>query len=105
VTVTRSSTIVRVPSCRTDDTTMTASLCMPPSTADLATTWAFLEDGINHIMATRNPQADVPYPKYMSLYTVVYNYCTSSRFNGTSSGAIGTGNRSKSPKCAPSAGN
>jgi cullin 1 len=91
---------------RTDDTTMTASPSMPSSTADLATAWAFLEDGIDHIMTTHNPQADrLPYIKYMSLYTVAYNYCTSSKSNGASSGAIGTGNRSKSPECTLSARN
>jgi hypothetical protein len=79
-----------------DDTTMAASPPMPPSTADLATTWAFLEEGVDHIMTKL--QTGVSYSKYMSLYTVAYNYCTSSRMHGTSE-AVGTGSRSKSPGC------
>ncbi|KAH7921900.1 Cullin-domain-containing protein [Leucogyrophana mollusca] len=54
---------------------------MPPATADLATTWAFLEEGVDHIMTKL--QTGVSYSKYMSLYTVAYNYCTSSRMHGT----------------------
>ncbi|KAF5369550.1 hypothetical protein D9758_002557 [Tetrapyrgos nigripes] len=52
---------------------------MPPATADLATTWAFLEEGVDHIMTKL--QTGVSYSKYMSLYTVAYNYCTSSKIN------------------------
>ena len=73
---------------------MAASPSMPPSTADLATTWAFLEEGVDHIMTKL--QTGVSYSKYMSLYTVAYNYCTSSRMHGTSE-AVGTGSRSMSP--------
>lgn len=54
---------------------------MPPASADLATTWAFLEEGVDHIM-TRFKEG-VHYQKYMSLYTVAYNYCTSSRMHGS----------------------
>jgi cullin 1 len=50
---------------------------MPPANADLATTWAFLEEGVDHIMTKLH--TGVSYSKYMSLYTVSYNYCTSSR--------------------------
>ncbi|KAI0301153.1 Cullin-domain-containing protein [Multifurca ochricompacta] len=50
---------------------------MPAPTADLATTWAFLEEGVDHIMTKL--QTGVSYSKYMSLYTVAYNYCTSSK--------------------------
>jgi hypothetical protein len=57
---------------------MTAS--MPPANADLATTWAFLEEGVDHIMTKL--QTGVSYSKYMALYTVAYNYCTSSRMHG-----------------------
>jgi cullin 1 len=49
---------------------------MPPVTADFATTWAFLEEGADHIMAQ---QTGMSYYEYNSLYTVAYNYCTSSR--------------------------
>jgi hypothetical protein len=49
---------------------------MPPRMASLATAWAFLEEGIDHIITKL--QTGVSYAKYMSLYTVAYNYCTSS---------------------------
>ncbi|KAK7469113.1 ubiquitin ligase (cullin) of SCF [Stygiomarasmius scandens] len=62
---------------------------MPPATADLATTWAFLEDGVDHIMTKL--QTGVSYSKYMSLYTVAYNYCTSSKIN--TNNEMGMGNR------------
>lgn len=75
---------------------MAASPAMPPSTADLATTWAFLEEGVDHIMTKL--QTGVSYSKYMSLYTVAYNYCTSSRMHGTSE-SVSSGSRST---CFPS---
>ena len=53
---------------------------MPPPNADLATTWAFLEEGVDHIMTKL--QTGVSYSKYMALYTVSYNYCTSSKMHG-----------------------
>ncbi|KAF7795181.1 hypothetical protein EIP86_006330 [Pleurotus ostreatoroseus] len=52
---------------------------MPPANADLATTWAYLEEGVDHIMTKL--QTGVSYSKYMSLYTVSYNYCTSSKMH------------------------
>ncbi|KAG2009878.1 ubiquitin-protein ligase [Coprinopsis cinerea AmutBmut pab1-1] len=67
-----------------------ASLPMPPPSADLATTWRYLEDGVDHIMTKL--QTGVSYTKYMSLYTVAYNYCTSSKMHG-SDGSIGLQNR------------
>lgn len=68
-----------------------AAPAMPPSGADLATTWAFLEEGVDHIMTKL--QTGVSYSKYMSLYTVAYNYCTSSRMQtaGDTSHGVGTG--------------
>ncbi|KZT27401.1 Cullin-domain-containing protein [Neolentinus lepideus HHB14362 ss-1] len=62
---------------------------MPPQNADLATTWAFLEEGVDHIMTKL--QTGVSYSKYMGLYTVAYNYCTSSRMHSATAetGAIG----------------
>ena len=70
---------------------------MPPASADLATTWAYLEDGVDHIMTKLH--TGVSYSKYMSLYTVSYNYCTSSKMHGAGEQA-GIGHRSESP--APS---
>ncbi|KIK69633.1 hypothetical protein GYMLUDRAFT_34019 [Collybiopsis luxurians FD-317 M1] len=64
---------------------------MPAPTADLATTWAFLEEGVDHIMTKL--QTGVSYSKYMSLYTVAYNYCTSSKLSNTSDLGIGLSNR------------
>ncbi|KAG5220800.1 Cullin-domain-containing protein [Salix suchowensis] len=67
----------------TDKMSSTAGPAMPPASADLATTWAFLEEGVDHIMTKL--QTGVSYSKYMSLYTVAYNYCTSSKMSGASS--------------------
>ena len=64
---------------------------MPPANADLATTWAYLEEGVDHIMTKL--QTGVSYSKYMSLYTVSYNYCTSSKMH--SAGELTLGQRSK----------
>ena len=66
---------------------------MPPASADLATTWAFLEEGVDHIMTKL--QTGVSYSKYMGLYTVAYNYCTSSRMHGAVDSTLGAGSRSK----------
>ncbi|KAG1716055.1 hypothetical protein ID866_1081, partial [Astraeus odoratus] len=63
---------------------------MPPASADLATTWAFLEEGVDHIMTKL--QTGVSYSKYMGLYTVAYNYCTSSRMQGIGD-SVGTSSR------------
>jgi len=48
---------------------------VPPPNADFATTWAFLKEGLDHIMT--KPQTKIPYHKYMALSTASYNYCTS----------------------------
>ncbi|KAI0712567.1 Cullin-domain-containing protein [Earliella scabrosa] len=64
---------------------------MPPPNADLATTWAYLEEGVDHIMTKL--QTGVSYSKYMSLYTVSYNYCTSSKMHGSGDQAGGMGHR------------
>lgn len=48
-----------------------------PQANDLAATWAFLEDGIA-IMMDKCTEG-MSYKRYMELYTVAYNYCTSSR--------------------------
>ena len=64
---------------------------MPPPNSDLATTWTFLEEGVDHIMTKLH--TGVSYSKYMSLYTVSYNYCTSSRMHGNAEPA-GLGGRS-----------
>ncbi|KAG6895787.1 hypothetical protein C0992_012574 [Termitomyces sp. T32_za158] len=56
---------------------------MPPAASDLQSTWAFLEEGVDHIMTKLH--TGVSYSKasntihYMSLYTVAYNYCTSAK--------------------------
>lgn len=66
--------------------------------------WAFLEEGVDHIL--KKLQTGVSYSKvtlfsrsvlvaktslygqYMSLYTVAYNYCTSSKINNANSDAL-----------------
>ncbi|KAG6376949.1 Cullin repeat-like-containing domain protein [Boletus reticuloceps] len=63
---------------------------MPPASAELATAWAFLEDGLGEIMAN----GPIKYSKYMTLYTVAYNYCASSMY-GVRDSAVSAGNRSK----------
>ncbi|KAM0789674.1 hypothetical protein ACM66B_006536 [Microbotryomycetes sp. NB124-2] len=50
-----------------------------PDSRDLVATWQFLEEGVEHIMVRLNE--GMSYGKYMNLYTVAYNYCTSSRMN------------------------
>ncbi|KAF8682947.1 Cullin protein [Rhizoctonia solani] len=62
-------------------TAATGAPAMPPASADLATTWPFLEEGVEHIMIRLH--TGVTYSKYMNLYTAVYNYCTSSRLHGS----------------------
>ncbi|OZJ06312.1 hypothetical protein BZG36_00729 [Bifiguratus adelaidae] len=44
--------------------------------ADLNTTWAYLEQGIDQIM--NRMEEGLTYDRYMQIYTVIYNYCTSS---------------------------
>jgi len=65
---------------------------MPLATADLATTWAFLEEGVDHIMTKLH--TGVSYTKYMNLYTVSYNYCTSSKMHSTISSEQSVAGRS-----------
>ncbi|KAI8583473.1 hypothetical protein K450DRAFT_223875 [Umbelopsis ramanniana AG] len=48
-----------------------------PSTNDLEATWKFLEDGIDQIY--NRLEEGLTHARFMNLYTVVYNYCTSSR--------------------------
>ncbi|CAE7091260.1 unnamed protein product [Rhizoctonia solani] len=70
------------------------ALAMPPASAGLATIWPFMEEWIEHVMTRKEIQDS--YPKYMRLYTTVYNYCTTSRIHdsaelnalGTRTGAI-----------------
>jgi len=89
---------------------------MPPANADLATTWAYLEEGVDHIMnrlreggstgtipsyplsISNSPSRvlGVSYSKYMNLYTVAYNYCVSSRMHGNIDASVGLGGRSTS---------
>ena len=71
----------------------TAGNNMPVAGASLAETWEFLEEGVDHIMTKL--QTGMSYSKYMSLYTVAYNYCTSSKMNNAGEGP-GLGHRSKS---------
>ncbi|OCH90897.1 Cullin-domain-containing protein [Obba rivulosa] len=63
---------------------------MPAAGASLAETWEFLEEGVDHIMTKL--QTGMSYSKYMSLYTVAYNYCTSSKMHNAGDGP-GLGHR------------
>lgn len=53
---------------------------MPPKTADLDETWAFLNAGVDHIM--NHLERGLAFAGYTSLYTTVYNYCTSTKMHG-----------------------
>lgn len=79
-------------------TTTAGAYPMPPAGSDLQTTWAYLEEGVDHIMTKL--QQGVSYSKYMSLYTVSYNYCTSSKMHGSGE-SVGLGQRSKSISSGP----
>ncbi|KAF8914411.1 Cullin [Gymnopilus junonius] len=53
---------------------------MPQKTADLDETWAFLNNGVDHIM--NNLEKGLSFTGYTGLYTTVYNYCTSTKMHG-----------------------
>jgi cullin 1 len=53
---------------------------MPPKTADLDETWAFLNAGVDHIM--NHLEQGLSFSGYTALYTTVYNYCTSTKMHG-----------------------
>lgn len=77
---------------------------MPPASADLATTWAFLEKGFNHIM-TKPTEAGISKTKLMGLYTVAEYYCTSSRrMHDAADSALGSENCSKKAFLSATAG-
>jgi cullin 1 len=67
--------------------TATAVYPMPPRTADLDTTWAFLNEGVDHIMTRL--ETGISFAKYTALYTVAYNYCTSTKMHGKPEGNRG----------------
>ncbi|KAG9308801.1 Cullin-domain-containing protein [Chiua virens] len=70
-----------------ESTPSNTSYPMPPASADMDTIWSFLEEGIDHIM--NKLQTGVSSFKYMSLYTVAYNYCMSSRMHGSPDRTVG----------------
>nr|GAT58085.1 ubiquitin-protein ligase [Mycena chlorophos] len=53
---------------------------MPPKTAELAETWQYLATGVDHIM--NKLHEGLSFAGYTSLYTTVYNYCTSTKMHG-----------------------
>ncbi|KAK0234961.1 Cullin-domain-containing protein [Armillaria nabsnona] len=65
------------------------SLSLPPSISDLATAWAFLEEGLDTIMVSESLE-DIPVQYMMSLIATIYNYCISSKDRYTSYGSIRT---------------
>ena len=48
--------------------TANAPFPMPPASADLATTWAFLEEGVDHIMTKL--QTGVSYSKVLLVHLI-----------------------------------
>ncbi|KAF9952455.1 hypothetical protein BGZ70_000594 [Mortierella alpina] len=46
----------------------------PPHGSDINATWLFLEQGIDQIM--NRLEDGLTYKRYMEIYTVIYNYCT-----------------------------
>ncbi|KIM20116.1 hypothetical protein M408DRAFT_309155 [Serendipita vermifera MAFF 305830] len=64
---------------------------MPPANADLHTTWAYIEEGVDHIM--NRLDTGVSIAEYMNMYTVILNYCVSSRMHGDLDSSIGLGGR------------
>ncbi|KAG0322199.1 hypothetical protein BGZ97_008351 [Linnemannia gamsii] len=46
----------------------------PPHGSDINATWGFLEQGIDQIM--NRLEDGLTYKRYMEIYTVIYNYCT-----------------------------
>jgi hypothetical protein len=55
--------------------------------------WAYLEEGVHQIMT--RPNDGISIAKYMNLYTVVVNYCTSSRMHGDLDSTVGLSGRSQ----------
>ena len=53
---------------------------IPHRTADLEEIWMFLNGGIDHIMT--NVETGLSFEGCTSLYSAVYNYCTSSKTCG-----------------------
>jgi cullin 1 len=53
---------------------------MPAKAADLEETWAYLNAGVDHIM--NDLEKGLSFTGYTSLYTTVYNYCTSTKMHG-----------------------
>ncbi|KAJ4478974.1 ubiquitin-protein ligase [Lentinula aciculospora] len=52
----------------------------PGRTADLEETWAFLSQGVDHIM--NKLDTGMSFDSYTDLYTTVYNHCTSTKMHG-----------------------
>ncbi|KAF8651092.1 hypothetical protein AX16_004892 [Volvariella volvacea WC 439] len=52
---------------------------MPDRTADLEETWDYLNNGVDHIMTKL--EEGLSFKSYTSLYTTVYNYCTSTKMS------------------------
>ncbi|TFK69401.1 ubiquitin-protein ligase [Pluteus cervinus] len=53
---------------------------MPGKNADLEETWKYLNEGVDHIMTRL--ESGLSFSDYTSLYTTVYNYCTSTKMHG-----------------------
>ncbi|KAF9463083.1 Cullin [Collybia nuda] len=57
---------------------------MPSRLADLDETWTYLTQGVDHIMTRL--ETGLSFVDYTSLYSTVYNYCTSTKMHGNLEG-------------------
>ncbi|KAI8051205.1 Cullin [Syncephalis plumigaleata] len=58
----------------------------PPTRTDLESTWEFVEKGLDQMMLL---QDSLSYPRYMEIYTTIYNHCTSpTSINGGGGGGL-----------------
>ncbi|KAG0050195.1 hypothetical protein BGZ83_005027 [Gryganskiella cystojenkinii] len=60
----------------------------PPHGSDINVTWGFLQQGIEQIM--NRLEEGLTYKRYMEIYTVIYNYCTTKTPNDGMTASIQT---------------
>lgn len=63
---------------------------IPHRSAQLEEIWAYLYDGLEHIMLKPQQSHGLSFTAYTNLYTTVYNYCTSCQMDTKPAGNNGT---------------